>query len=201
LWPDNHVGVKQLWEQFAQYVYLPRLRNVDVLLAAIADGPAQTTWVADGFAYAAAWDEESGRYRSLAAGHSVNVVLDDLAVVVKPEAAQRQLDAERAEKTPEGEEPAPPRGGERPDDGRPEPEPTKPTRFYGRVPLDPLRVSSQAAEIAEAIVQHLAGLMGANVKVTLEVEADVPEGAPDAVVRTVTENARTLKFEAHGFEQ
>jgi hypothetical protein len=29
----------------------------------------------------------------------------------------------------------------------------------------------------------------------------IPDGAPDDVVRTVSENARTLKFEQHGFEQ
>ncbi len=36
---------------------------------------------------------------------------------------------------------------------------------------------------------------------TLEIEAELPEGAPDNVVRTVTENARTLKFKTHGFEE
>jgi hypothetical protein len=36
--------------------------------------------------------------------------------------------------------------------------------------------------------------------VTLEVEAKVPSGVPDTVVRTVTENSRTLKFLSQGFE-
>jgi hypothetical protein len=36
------------------------------------------------------------------------------------------------------------------------------------------------------IVAHLAGLVGANVRVTLEIEADVPDGVPEHVVRTVT---------------
>ena len=40
-----------------------------------------------------------------------------------------------------------------------------------------------------------------NVEVRLEIQADIPGGAPDDVVRTVTENARTLKFDQHGFEQ
>jgi len=38
------------------------------------------------------------------------------------------------------------------------------------------------------------------VRVTLEVEAEIPDGAPENVVRTVTENSRTLKFTTHGFE-
>jgi hypothetical protein len=38
------------------------------------------------------------------------------------------------------------------------------------------------------------------VEVTLEIHAGPPGGAPDNVVRTVTENERTLKFEGYGFE-
>jgi len=37
--------------------------------------------------------------------------------------------------------------------------------------------------------------------VTLEIEAEIPSGAPDHVVRTVTENGRELKFSGNsGFE-
>ena len=50
------------------------------------------------------------------------------------------------------------------------------------------------------VIAHLAGLVGSRVKVTLEIEAEVPSGTPDPVVRTVTENSRTLKFINHGFE-
>ena len=40
-----------------------------------------------------------------------------------------------------------------------------------------------------------------SVELTAEViEADIPSGAPDNVVRTVMENSRTLKFTTHGFE-
>jgi hypothetical protein len=35
----------------------------------------------------------------------------------------------------------------------------------------------------------------------LEIEADIPSGAPDHVARTVTENGRMLKFTRHGFEK
>jgi hypothetical protein len=45
------------------------------------------------------------------------------------------------------------------------------------------------------------GLVGAGVTVTLEIEAELPEGAPDHVVRTVTENGRTLRFTSQGFEK
>jgi len=38
-------------------------------------------------------------------------------------------------------------------------------------------------------------------KVTLEIEAPIPDGAPEQVVRIVTENSRTLTFEFSGFEE
>jgi hypothetical protein len=47
----------------------------------------------------------------------------------------------------------------------------------------------------------LSGLVGAQVKVTLEIEAAVPNGVPDNVVRIVTENGRTLKFSNQGFDR
>jgi len=66
--------------------------------------------------------------------------------------------------------------------------------------LQPTRVGRDTGRIADEVIAHLAGLMGAAVKVVLEIEAHVPRGAPDNVVRTVTENSRTLKFSSHGFE-
>ena len=86
-----------------------------------------------------------------------------------------------------GTEPAPPR--------------KKPRRFHGAVTLDTTWVGRDASRIAEEVIAHLSGLVGAQVTVTLEIEAEVPDGTPDNVVRTVTENSRTLKFESHGFEE
>jgi hypothetical protein len=78
---------------------------------------------------------------------------------------------------------------------------TKPRRFYGTAKLDPTRVGRDAGRIADEVIAHLAGLVGSSVTVTLEIQATLPDGAPDTVVRTVTENSRTLKFTAHGFEK
>jgi hypothetical protein len=66
--------------------------------------------------------------------------------------------------------------------------------------LDPTRVGRDAGRIADEVIAHLAGLVGSDVKVTLEIQAHIPNGAPDNVVRTITENGRTLKFTAQGFE-
>jgi hypothetical protein len=83
----------------------------------------------------------------------------------------------------------------------PSPAPARPKRFYGTVALDATRVGRDAGRIADEVIAHLSGLVGSSVKVTLEIEADVSGGVPENVVRTVTENSRTLKFNSYGFEQ
>jgi hypothetical protein len=76
-----------------------------------------------------------------------------------------------------------------------------PKRFHGTVGLDPTRVGRDAGRVADEVIAHVASLVGSEVTVTLEIEAKIPSGVPDKVVRTVTENSRTLKFTSQGFEQ
>jgi len=77
----------------------------------------------------------------------------------------------------------------------------QPVRFYGSVELSPTRMKRDIEKIADEVTQHLVALASAQVEITLEIRADVPQGVPDSTVRTVTENCRTLKFKTHGFEQ
>ena len=117
------------------------------------------------------------------------------------------MDAEAAKTTTGGPAAAATSGGEGATGpgaatGAPRPPvPTQPKRFHGTVTLDPTRVGRDSSRIAEEVVAHLVGLVGSTVTVTLEIEAEIPSGAPDSVVRTVTENSRTLKFTQQGFEK
>ena len=77
----------------------------------------------------------------------------------------------------------------------------RPKRFHGTVTFDATCVGGDASRIADEVIAHLAGLVGARVTVTIEIEAEIPAGAPDHVVRTVTENSRTLRFTSQGFER
>ena len=61
------------------------------------------------------------------------------------------------------------------------------------------RVGRDAGKIAEEVIAHLSSLIGADITVRLDIEASIPPGVPDNVVRTVTENCRTLKFTSQGF--
>ncbi len=192
--------VRQLVEDFARYCYLPRLQRGDVLLNAIRDGIRLLTWERDSFAYAEGFDEGASRYRGIKAGQDAFLTADDAGLLVKPEVARRQLDAEAASPPPP---PAPlPRPGERPPDTSTTARgPAQPKRFHGTVLLDSARAGRDASHVADEVITHLVGLPGAKVRVTLEIESDIPNGAPDNVVRTVTENARTLKFTSQGFER
>ena len=81
------------------------------------------------------------------------------------------------------------------------PRPPQLRRFHGTARLDSTRVGRDASRIADEVIAHLAGQVGAEVTVTLEIEVVLPDGASDQIVRTVTENSRTLKFTSQGFEK
>jgi hypothetical protein len=206
LWRKDHVAIRQLVEDFGRYLYLPRLQTSTVLLNAIRAGLALLTWEQDAFAYAESYDESASRYRGLQSGAQVDVVGDDTGLLVKPEVARNQIDRETAPPVAAGPSPGSspsPMPGTAQPTGRPSgpTQPPKPKRYHGTVILDATRVGRDAGRIADEVVTHLAGLVGSRVTVTLEIQAEIPAGAPDNVVRTVTENTRTLKFGSNsGFE-
>jgi predicted AAA+ superfamily ATPase len=218
LWRDaDHIGVRQLWEYLCSYLYLPRLRDGDVLLRAIQDG-ISTVAASDLFAYAGGYDEESGMYVGLRTGGGGSVTLDSSSLLVKPEAARAQEELEEEEASRRERERigrddgggqtgltyAPGDGGhgrvaESPPDTEVRPSP--PRRFYASVTLNPDRVGRDAGKIADEVLSHLSTLPGARLNVSIEIEAEMPQGAPEDVQRTVSENARVLRFDSHGFEQ
>ena len=83
-------------DDFAKYLYLPRVKNAQVILDAIQDGVARLTWKQDTFAYADSYDAATGRYRGLEAGRRANVQLNSESAVVKPEIASEQMAREYA---------------------------------------------------------------------------------------------------------
>jgi hypothetical protein len=192
---------------------LPRLAGSDVLLQAICDGLALLTWRSDTFAFAESYDEAAGRYRGLRGGQAVNLTTESAGILVKP-LAERQINADAstaaaattgasggvgsAGASSTGSETT---GPEVMGPGAQSAQPSrKPRRFHKSVELDPARVGRDASRIADEVVAHLVGQVGAEVRVTLEIEASLPDGASDQIVRTATENSRTLKFKNQGFE-
>jgi hypothetical protein len=175
LWRRDNVSVKQLVDDFARYIYLPRLSGPEVLAQSVRDGVALLTWRKDTFAFAEGYDEAAGRYRGLRASQGVNVGSDTVGLVVKPDVAARQLDADL-----ESEKPRQPAEKHFDQGGReifdPLPPPPAPAaqqlrRFHGSVRIDPSRMVRDAGRIADEVIAHLATQTGADVTVTIEIEA------------------------------
>src|SRR5690606_23494968 len=210
LWRGDHVAIGQVVEDFAQYLYLPRVSSPQVVVEAIKAGLGLITWEHDSFAYAESFDPDLCRYRGIQFGTYVAGIDLDNGLLVKPKVALAQVDGETTTQDPD---PLPGDGGHGgtgvpgPGPGLvgppvvPPPVKRAPTRFYGTVRLDQDRVGRDASRIAEELIAHLNGLVGAEVSVTLEVSARVPNGVREQVVRIVTENATTMKFSQHAFEE
>ena len=152
LWRGDHVAIKQLAEDFARYIYLPRLMEPSVLLQAVRDGVGLLTWQQDAFAYADSWDEAASRYRGLRGGQQGSVILDAHSVLVKPDVAAKQIEADERRAKEVGavevkEIEAKP--GETVEITQPvEKEPGRPRRFHGSISVDPTRLARDAGVIA-----------------------------------------------------
>jgi predicted AAA+ superfamily ATPase len=191
LWQGkNHISVRELWADYTQYVYLHRLKDRSVLEKALEAGIRSAEY----FYYAEDYDE-SGRYKGIADTTGfLHFTLDGL--IVKPEAAKLQFGKE--EKPTEA---IPPSAA--PSTGTKQPttivsKPSQPTQFFGSVKLDPAKLGSTAGQINTEILQHFTQLPGALVKVSLDIQVEVPSGIPDDIVHIVNENRKALKFDDSG---
>jgi hypothetical protein len=193
LWKDDRVQVTELAEYFARYAYLPRLTNPKVLFEAAEDGVKQTTWIEDGFAYADSYDPTAQRYVGLKAGQAVVVTDGSRGLLVRSAVAKAQLDAEVKTTI------IPPTTTTTTTVTEP---PTKhqPTFFHATTSMDGHRSLMKIGKIDENVLAHLASIPGAEVKITYTLEVTVPSGIPDNTLRTVNENAKSLKIDTHGFE-
>jgi len=216
LWRGDHVAIKLLAEDFARHLYLPRLRDTTVLVDAIRDGLTFMSWDKETFAFAESYDEKSKRFAGLRCGQHVNVPDDGLfGILVKPEAANAQVAADTKPAITSTTQPSAPLTGATTSTATspgatemggagtaPVPQPAAPAvpkHFFGTVKIDAARINRDAGQISQEVVQHLVAILMANVDVTLEIQATAPDGFPPNVVRTISENCRTLKFTQHDF--
>ena len=208
LWEEEpHISLKRVWECLATYLYLPRLCNSDVLLDTVREGIRAQEY----FGYADSVDAD-GRYTGLQfGGGGGSIFLDEQSVLVKPDVAKKQLNAEAAPPI-EGTSPKPPESGTKGREssgsyipgtggGTEPPQGRDPKRFYGSINLDPIRASRDAQQVIEEVVQHLTSLPNATVEITMEIQANTSDGFPKNTVDTVEANCRTLGFEPHDFEE
>jgi hypothetical protein len=193
--PDQaHVAVRQLRDWFAQFPYLSKLRDPQVLAKAISEALAR----ADAkYAIADRFDDAKGEYAGLKLGRLVEMDFNSEMVLVRRQAAEAQL----ARETPRPPEP-PPGGGEGPQvqppprvDARP-----RPRRFYAKVTLDPNRPTPQVSNIAQSILSELDRARGTAVTLTLDIHAETADGFPEDVESVVRDNAASLRITDFSFE-
>lgn len=198
LWRDApHVELRQLAEDFASYLYLPRLASKKVLLEAVQRSVSRLgDWP---FAVAEGVDE-GGRYRGLAAARDVRPELSWL--LVKREAAEAQLREETRLQHPDGDR-ASRKHGDGAETGTPPPPSPRPQprRFHGMLELVPDDLVRRAGPLWEEILRPLQDLAGARVRVRIVLEADSAQGFSEEVRRIVQENARALRLAEAVFEE
>lgn len=212
LWRGDHVSIRQLVEDFAKHLYLPRLTNTQTLLNSISEGVALSSWELDGFAYADGFDEVTGRYQGLQVGSLPMLHEMDSGLIVKPEVAQAQFAAEeKADKasgattSPDGADPGAVGGATTSSDpdGRNEEttvsKPSAPKHFHASLRVSPTKLVPETNKFSHEVLSHLAAKLGARVEITIDVQADLEEGFDPDTIRVVTENLRALKVDG-GFE-
>lgn len=206
IWQQGHVSLGTLWGLYAQYSYMPRLRDRSILDAGIFESPM--IWQTDGFALASDYDETEGRYVGLwtpETGGTAPAATDSL-LLVQPTLAIKQLDAEAAAKAPDPAEQ--PTSTETSPNEYFEPDPDIPgvmhrkfkTRFFGTKQLNPDGMAKDFKNIVDEILANLRA-DDVTLEVRLDITATKRTGFEESTIRTLSENARTLKFEQSGFEE
>lgn len=222
LWRDaGEITVGELWGYFTRYTYLPRLVRREVLDGAIQQ--ALTTVLVDSerFGIAAGKDTDTGRYRGLLVppDPNVSIQITNSTLLIDADKAQEQLDADRAaareaaaRQTEDGTEGVGPvdfawTGAGQPTSDSDSLSPAESAfeaalaRFFGSVKIDPDRYSRDIGNVTREVIDRLSGA-GARLEITIDIQATKPEGFDEAEVRTISENARVLKFDpSSGFEK
>ncbi|MGV0906271.1 DUF499 domain-containing protein [Mycobacterium novum] len=218
---DGHISFGALWDYYTTYPYLARLRDRTVLqdgVLSALDSPID--WEHQGFALADSFDDDTYSGLVLPGDPTAPSATVDTLLIVRPGVAsqqrERELDEQRR-RDRERHEGGDGHGGDDDgsgssagtgehgghDGGGPPPPPPTPvnTRFFGTATLNPQFYARDFNKITQEVIQHLAAAPGVELEVRLEIMAKAPDGFDDNRVRTVTENATTLKFDQAGFEQ
>ena len=197
-------GAMAFWEDTLRYLYLPRLKERDVLAQAIQSGAASRDF------FGTAYGQHDGSFDGFHLG-SENVQLDDTLLLIEPEAA-RQYEASQSK--PAGTSPES-TGAEgessttatsETGSGGPDQGPgagaaqARPRSFHGTAEVAPATAKMHLVQIADEIVSVLVSDPNASVKVVVEISAEFPDGAKDQLKRAVSENARTLGLKSADWE-
>lgn len=198
------VAAMDFWEDSLRYLYLPRLKNRDVLVAAIRTGANSRDF------FGTAYGERNGTYEGFQFGQG-NVQVDDTLLLIEPSvaadyAASHQAATPPASTTESFTSGVQGAGGQLPLSDREDGEAAipvageKPRHFHGAVDVPAATAKVRLVQLAEEIISLLCSDPNADVRVTLEISAEFTEGVSDQVKRAVTENANSLGFRTKVWE-
>ena len=195
-------GAMAFWEDTLRYLYLPRLKGRDVLAHAIRGGAASRDY------FGTAYGQTGETFEGFQFGDP-NVSLNDTLLLIEPEAARAYEEAHRPDKTESGlVTPTPtPLGGGSPTPTPPEcvtptPTPTPPRSrsYHGTADVPAHAAKMGLVQLVDEVISLLCSDPHAAVKVTLEISAEFPDGAPDQIKRAVSENANSLGFKISSWD-
>ncbi|WP_419705841.1 Swt1 family HEPN domain-containing protein [Promicromonospora sp. NFX87] len=210
-WNTGKIRFGELWECYARYPYMPRLRDRHVLVKAAQDALFDVGFAAQGFALAESYDETTGKFGGLAVpidDVEFGTITDD-TLIVKSELAVAQRKAESAAASLRLVAPATvqvPGSIGRTPDGAPSPPAAVPSvaknaRYAARVELDgSTDLSSAMRNVVDEVLLHLQQAGPDLLDVTLDIRAEKSSGFEQQTVRVVAENSRQLKFTVTRFE-
>ena len=187
------------FEDTLRYLYMPRFRSRDVLAQAIRSGAASRDF------FGTAYGQSGGKFDGFQLGTG-NVVFDDTLLLIEPGAAAGYETANRRAEPPvmlASGQPAPVSpGAPEPPLGAPRTTPgaAKPKSFHATAEVPAATAKMRLVQIADEIVTVLNSDPNASVRVVLEISAEFPDGAKEAVKRAVTENARSLGLKSADWE-
>ena len=197
IWKDqDHLRLQDLVEYFNRNVYLPRIASNHVLQRAIY--AAICSDEAGPFAYAQRWDGENKKYIGLIISRAseAQVVVDGESVIVRPNVAIEHCKDQIRDREQEDHQ----KISSSVTITSPEPQTkdsvdgVKKTRFRGVVMISPDRPIHDFGRITDAVIEQLTVLVGADVSIRLEIEAEVSGGIERSKERTLLENAEDLDF-------
>ncbi|MEZ7892779.1 MAG: DUF499 domain-containing protein [Candidatus Wallbacteria bacterium] len=193
-WKDGRTayGAINFWEDAAKYLYLPRLKDRNVLENALRSGVGSKDY------FGIAYGQNGDKFEGFSLGSSF-VQLDDSLLLIEPSAAKKYDDSHQEITLP------PTHGTDSGSDPEPAPIPPQPQlpsakTFIGSAVVNAATARRRMTDIADEIISILGQDPNAEITITVEIKAEYPNGAPDHIKRAVSENANTLGFKNNVWE-
>jgi predicted AAA+ superfamily ATPase len=208
-WKDgaSDVLAMDVWQKSCCYLFLPRLKDDQVLSSAIAAGVESKEF----FAFAQA--KENSKYSGFVFGKRTSPYVDTSSVLIEPTAAAayEEMAAQIASATDEQTSPS-----QDESDSSSQPETTQPAvgsgetttlpakktakRFYGSVDLDANQALPSFISLFNEVIT-LFNDKGVKPRITIDIEAENLEGFDDGLQRAIRENCSVLKFKSSELDE